>query len=60
MPVKIFTAGADEVASLEAKINDWLAKLEPGSVRQVTTTTAQAPALQIVITVWYTEGTDRN
>ena len=60
MPVKIFSASVDAAAQLEAKINDWMAQLEPGSVRQVSSATGQAGSQQIVVTVWYTESRDSN
>jgi hypothetical protein len=59
MPVKIFSGGATEAAALETKINEWMSKLEPGAVRNVTAAAAQGTQ-QIVVTVWYTEAKDRN
>jgi hypothetical protein len=60
MPVKIFAASADGAAALETKINEWMAKLEPGVVRLVSTAAGPAGALQIVVTIWYTEARDKN
>jgi hypothetical protein len=60
MPVKIFTGGADNAGALEAKVNEWMAKLEAGAVRQITTASSQATPSQIVVSVWYTEGKDFN
>ena len=60
MPVKIFNSGADGASALEAKVNEWMAKLEPGSVRQVSTAMGQGGSPQIVIAVWYTETKDSN
>jgi hypothetical protein len=59
MPIRIFSGLATEAAALEAQINDWMAKLEPGAVRQISAANGQE-ARQIVVTVWYTESKDRN
>lgn len=59
MPVKIFSANATDTAALETKVNEWMGKLEPGAVRNVTTAGGQG-SQQIVVTVWYTETKDRN
>ncbi len=60
MPVKIFSGTAEGAAELEKKINEWMAKLETGAVRHVSTAAGQAPSQQIVVTVWYTESKDMN
>ncbi len=60
MPVKIFSGSATEAAALEGKINEWMAKIEPGSVRQITTAAGQTGTPQIVIAIWYTENKDAN
>jgi hypothetical protein len=59
MPVRIFSGVATEAAALEAQINDWMAKLEPGAVRQVSAASSQE-GRQIVVTIWYTESKDHN
>jgi len=60
MPVKIFRGDTADAAELEAKINEWMAKIEPGSVRQMTSTTGPAGTQQVVIAIWYTESKDAN
>ena len=55
MPVKVFSAV--DAAGVETKINEWMVKLEPGSVRQISAGQAGA---QVVVTVWYTETKDKN
>jgi hypothetical protein len=59
MPVKIFEGGADGVVGLEAKINAWMATLESGAVRYLSTA-APGGGQQVVVTVWYTESKDKN
>jgi hypothetical protein len=59
VPVKIFAGNAAEAAALETKINEWMARLEPGAVRQISAAAADG-AQQVVVTVWYTESRDRN
>jgi hypothetical protein len=59
MPVKMFESGADGTAGLEAKINAWMETLEAGAVRYLSTA-APGGGQQVVVTVWYTEGKDKN
>jgi hypothetical protein len=60
MPVKIFTGSAGEAAALEASINEWMGKLEPGAVRQINAGSGALGTQQVVITIWYTELKDKN
>jgi hypothetical protein len=60
MPVKIFSGETADAAGLEARVNEWMAKIEPGSVRQITSATTPAGAQHVVITIWYTEAKDAN
>jgi hypothetical protein len=61
MPVKMFTgSAADGIDVLEAKVNDWIATLEAGAVRQINTAISNAATPQIVISVWYTQARDSN
>jgi hypothetical protein len=59
MPVKIFDSSADGIAGLEARINEWMEKLEAGAVRYLSTNSPSGTQ-QIVVTIWYTEARDKN
>jgi hypothetical protein len=59
MPVKIFVpAPREDVTALEARVNEWMATLDQGAVRQISTAVA-APAPP-TITIWYTQAEAKN
>jgi len=54
MPIKVFEKDAAEgTSSFEKRVNVWLAKLDEGSIRNISTVTGQSNGMLVLVTVWY-------
>jgi hypothetical protein len=53
MPIKVFEKHAAEAGpSFEKRVNEWLAKIDDGAIKNISTAAAQS-GMSIVLTVWY-------